>query len=229
MKKLILGSLVILAAGIPPLFAGPEKTLPPAIYSRLKNGGKLDRIWINPKYDVASGFTIGRVDTLAEGLYANTVEYFPTTLQRLAVPGSINVLNVTVTNLTTLERPTLGVYGATMEVEGSVVDRDGQVMFAFSTRQEVTNMENVKESCRAIMDQIAWAIFKDLGKRFQEAHQLQEKAAFGNSSGLLPPGPAQPRSLTVGERLIELDNLRKNGLITEEDFNKHKEEILKGM
>jgi hypothetical protein len=195
----------------------------------LRNGHKLDQVWINPKYDVASGFIVGKVETTVEGPFINTIDYFPGALQRLQIPGSTNVLNVTVTYLATREASLYGVYGATMGVEGSVVDRDGQVMFAFITREDSNNRESVPKNCVAVMDRVAWGIFKELGKPFQEAHERLEKAAFGNPSGLVPPRPTQTQTLTVGERLIQLDNLRKSGLITDEDYNKHKEEILKGM
>lgn len=232
MKRLVLGSLVTLAACVWPAAAQDLSTLPPEIRQHMKKGRKLDRVWKDPKFDTATGFTLGQVRTQAEGFYANTIDYFPVPLARMTIPGSTNILNLTVIELSVRQNFTNGSSSAIMTAEGEIVDREGKVLFAFSTRDEADTRENPTMNCKAVMDRIAWNLAKDLGQPFQDAI-ARRMAVSGNAesaSGLpmLPPKP-QDQQLSVGERLIQLDNLRKNGLITNEEYDKKKAEILKGL
>lgn len=230
MRKQVLGSLMLLGAGLCPLQAQEVRTLPSAAYTLMKSGSKLDRVWISPDFDVAKGFSVGKVDTLAGGMYANTVDYFPYALQHLAFQTSPYSLSLTVVELSTVERSSAGYYAATMAVEGSVVDASGKLMMAFATREEVNNRGNVLANCEAVMDKIVWSISRDLGKPFQHALETRSAVIQGaNPSGLVPPPPPAEKPLDVQSRLLRLDDLKRKGLITEEEYKTHKDEILKGL
>jgi hypothetical protein len=233
MKKLVLGTLLALTAGIQPILAAPERTLSPAIYAQMKSGNKLGKIWINPKYDVTTGFVVGKVSSNAEGYFANTVDYIPYAFQRVIIPGSTNVLNMTVVEFSVVDNGTSGMFGATIGIEGQVVDKDGQVMFAFNTREEVNNRETVEKNCQAAIDRIVWSLAKELGKPFEHALQVRhdlESGELPNASGLVPVRPpVQDRPMTLNERLLRLEDLKQKGLITPEEYKAHKEEILKGL
>jgi hypothetical protein len=232
MKRLVLGSLVTLAAGLWPMTAQDTMTIPPEIRQVLKKGKQLDLVWKDPKYDTGTGFTLGRVRTEAEGFYANTIDYFPVPLARMTLPGSSNILNVTVTDLTVRQSYTGGASTAIMAAEGVIVDKDGKPLFAFITRDESESREDPTMNCKAVMDRIAWNLAKDLGQPFRDAMAkrmaVSDKAVSPSGLPMLPPKP-KDQQLSVGERLIQLDNLRKNGLITNEEYDKKKAEILKGL
>jgi hypothetical protein len=232
MNKFVLGSLLLLAVGVRPLLAEEPRTLPPAIYGQMKKGNKLGKLWISPKYDTSKGFVVGKVDSLAEGIYANTVDYFPYALSRLVMPESTNVLSLTVVDLKTIERASAGYYGADMTVEGRVVDKDGELLMAFQTREELFTRETVAANCQAVIDKIVWSLSRDLGKPFARALQIKAEMVQGhNPSGLVPPPPPRPLEgpLDVKGRLMRLDDLLKKGLITPEEYKAHKEDILKGL
>ena len=230
MRKWILGFLVVSAVGLRPVHAQAGSYLPPEILKVMTKCHWLSKVWLNPKYDVATGFTLGRLSTTAESFYANSIDYFPVPLVRYTIPGSTNLLNVTVLSIDTSDGYTTGAARATMSAEGRIVDANGQVLFAFTTREEARDGQTPLQCCETCMDRIAWSIFKELGKPFQEAVLARNAAIAGaNPSGL----PTRPKSadqqLSVGERLIQLDNLRKSGLLTQEEYDAKRAEILKGL
>lgn len=232
MKRLVLGTLVTLAAGFAPASAQDNSIVPPEIRQQMKAGKKLGKVWQDSRFDTGTGFTLGRITTQAEGFFAGTIDYFPVPLARLTIPGSTNVLNVTVTSLAVKESYTSGFSSAIMSAEGQIVDKDGRVVFAFWTRDEVGTRENPTMNCKAVMDRIAWSLAKDLGQPFMDAVARRLAVASGatSPSGLPMLQPkTMDQQLSPGERLIQLDNLRKNGLITNEEYEQKKAEIVKGL
>jgi hypothetical protein len=231
MRKQVLGSLMLLGAAFWPLHAEEVRTLPPEAYALMKSGHKLDQLWINPKYDTATGFGLGKITTLADGLYANTVDYLGLAFQHLTVPGSANVLNLTVTRLTTVDHGFSGYFSASMAVEGEVLDPKGQLMVVFSTQATVKYRQTVLDNCKGVCDLIAWSLYKDLGKGFEHAMAVKSQVTEGvNPSGLVPPRPApDSQPMDIQGRLLRLDDLKKKGLITDDEYNAHKDEILKGL
>jgi hypothetical protein len=233
MKRLVLGTLLALTAGILPLFAASEQALPPEIYAQMKRGKKLGKVWRNPKYDAASGFVVGKVSSYAQGYFSNVVDYIPYALKRVSIPQSTNVLNVAVVEFSVVDQGTSGMFGATIGIEGQVVDKDGHLMFAFTTRESVNNRETVEKNCQAAIDRIVWSIAKDLGKPLEHALEVRQAVETGqmpNASGLVPVRPpAQDRPMTINERLMQLEDLKQKGLITPEEYKTHKDEILKGL
>jgi hypothetical protein len=197
----------------------------------MKSGHKLDKLWINPKYDPATGFVLGKVTTLADGFYANTVDYLGVTFQYLNVPGSPNVLNLTVTSLDTVDHGFAGYFSAAMTVEGEVLAPNGELMVAFSHRAKVENRQTVLDNCKGVCDAVKWALYKDLGKGFERTMTVKNQVTEGvNPSGLVPPRPAlENQTMDIQSRLLRLDDLKKKGLITEDEYKAHKEEILKGL
>jgi hypothetical protein len=232
MNRLVLGTLITLAAGFGPMPAQDVSTVPPEIRQSMKKGRKLDLVWKDPKFDTGTGFTLGQIRTQADGYYANSIDYFPVPLSRMTIPGSTNILNLVVTDLAVKDNFTNGASSALMTVEAAIVDKDGKTLFAFITRDEVDTRETPLMNCKAVMDKIAWNLAKDLGQPFADAvakrMAVSDKATSPSGLPMLPP-KSQGQQLTVGERLIQLDNLRKNGLITTEEYDKKKAEILKGL
>jgi hypothetical protein len=231
MKKLILGSLLLLAAGAGPLLAEEVQTLPPAVYGQMKKGVKADKVWRSPKFDGGKGFVMGKVSTLVDSPDANVIDYFPSAMARYAIPGSPNVLNLSLVGLEPVSKPTVGRYAMTMEVEGQILDESGEPVFAFRTREKVDNRENLREDTRAVMDRIAWILSKELGKDYEHALLVKNEVVTGvNPSGLVaPPPPTAQQPQDIQSRLLRLDDLKKKGLITEEEYKQHRDEILKGL
>ena len=200
MQRFLLAFLVVSGAGFPQALAGQAGTLTPETSSRMKSGRKLDRVWLNPSYDASTGFTLGRVESWAEGRLTGKVDYFRQALSRLSLPGSAQVLDVTVLNLYAMEAHSTGRANASMEVEGQILDKDGQVMFAFATRQEVDNRESAETDCEAVMDSIAWSIAKELGEPLARAYQARARADAEQQT-LLGKGGTQaqaPESQSAG-------------------------------
>ena len=232
MKNIVLGAALLLTVSGQPLLSEEVQTLPPGIYSQLKKGIRLDKVWKSPKFDGAKGFVIGKVDIAVDGPYANVIDYFPVALSRLAIPGSANVLNVTVVELDAVDRPGQGYCSATMGVEGQVLDPEGQPLFAFQTRETINIKETVQRNCQAVMDRIAWELSKNLGKDYLHALEVKNSLAPGaNGSGLVPPGPPAPvvDSNDIKGRLLRLEELRQKGLVTPEEYKTNKDEIMKGL
>jgi hypothetical protein len=231
MKKLVLGSLLLLSVGVRPVLAAEVRTLPPALYNQMKKIGKLDQIWINPKYDAGTGFTLGKVTTAADGYYANTIDYVQVAFQRLVVPSSTNVLDVTVTSLDTVDHGFAGYFSAAMGLEGQVLDKDGQMMVAFSSSAKVDSRQTVLDNVKGATDRIVWALSRDLGKKFQHTLEVRNEVTMGaNPSGLVPPTPApEQQTLDIKTRLLRLEDLKQKGLITDDEYRAHKADILKGL
>jgi hypothetical protein len=223
--------LILLAAAPWQAFAEVPRTLPAEVYTKLKSGHKLDKVWMDPSYDASTGFTIGKVTTMAEGDLANSIDYFPYALNRLTIPGSVNTLDLTVTELIGTILYSKNVATAAMTVEGRILDRDGKTMFAFSDREECSDGETPLKNCQQVMDRITWKLAKELGKPLEEALAVKMGVDKNPSaSGLVPAPPKnQSQAMSPGERLLQLDNLHKNGLINDEEYASKKAEIVKGL
>jgi len=231
MKKMIFG-LALLSAGLWPAQAQEVRTLSPSLYAQMKSSKHLGSLWISPAWQGGQGFTVGKVDLSAEitSEYANVVEYLPYRLRVISTPGSPNTLNVTVVELTSMDRSSAGFFSATMGVEGQIVDKDGKVLVAFRTREHADDRETVNKNFELVMNRIVWSLSKDLGKEFTHALEVRQEVAGGsNASGLVPPAPPQEAPLDIQGRLLRLDDLLKKGLITPEEYKTHKEQILKGL
>ncbi|MDR3671271.1 MAG: hypothetical protein P4L36_10515 [Holophaga sp.] len=246
MRRMALACLVLLGIGGLPVHGGGAQTLPPEISSRMKTGKKLDLVWFDPHYDTASGFILGRLESLAEGRFAATVNHLPAALSRLTVPGSTNVLNLTVTDLDVHESYAGGRASATLAVEGQVLDQKGGVVFAFMTREQVDNRESADSDCQAVMDNVALAIAKELNGTMESAYQAKTRSAAKAESLIQLPAPAKapepqvsssgariiplpaPETPSTGkrERLLQLEYLLKEGLVTREEYEKIRSRIL---
>jgi hypothetical protein len=233
MKKMVLGSLILLAAGLLPALGGEVQTLPPAVYSQMKSGKHLAKIWISPAWKGGQGFTVGKVEVadVIDSDYANVVDYLPYRLRSLSTPDSPNTLSVTVTEISFMDRGSAGYFSATMGVEGQIVDKDGKLLVAFRTRETNDNRETVTKNFELVMNNIVWSLSRDLGKDFTHGLEVrQEVTGSKNPSGLVPPPPPPPHApRDIKSRLLRLDDLLKKGLITPEEYQAHKEQILKGL
>jgi hypothetical protein len=238
MRRIALACLVLLGIGGFPVHGGSAQTLPPGISSRMKAGKKLDLVWLNPNYDKTSGFILGKVESLVEGRFASSVNHFPAALVRLTVPGSTNVLNLTVTDLNVNESYTGGRASASLAVEGQVLDPKGNVMFAFMTRDEVDTRESAASDCEAVMDKVAWSIAKELDGALASAYRAKA-SADAKAASLIQVADAAPKApepphqeaqpMNKRERLLELENLLKGGLVTREEYEKIRGKILESI
>ena len=264
MKRLVLGSLILLGAALPAL-ANNVKTLPPEVYGQLKRGKKLDLVYVSPKFNPATGFTLGsvttQIDESYQGIYADTIHYFPTALRKLVDPGSPNVLDLVVIDFKITDLFGKGSFIANMKVEGQIKGPDGELLMAFVTRREESARENLRADCNAVMDTIAWQLYKDLGPKYQKAAAarlggdavtlpaavtMAPKAAPPNPAPAAPQqAPAAPQQALAAQpapqgqtpadptdargRLLRLKGLLEQGLITQEEYQAKREEILKNL
>jgi hypothetical protein len=232
MKKLVLGSMILLAAALQPALGAEVRTLPPQVYAQMKSGKKIGKIWLSPAWKGAEGFTVGRVVVAAEveSDYTNVIDYLPYALRRISTSGSTNILSLTVVEMGSMDRGPYGVFTATMGVEGRIDDKDGNLLVAFRTREEGSDGETIDKNFKWDMDQIVWSLSKELGKEFSRALEVRVEVAGANKgSGLVPPPPTPQPQLDMNGRLLRLDDLLKKGLITPEEYKTHKAEILKGL
>lgn len=234
MRKLILGSVFFLAAGLQPVLAEEVRTLPPEIYSQLKGSSKLGRLWISPRFDGTKGIAIGTATSVVDSQYNTVTDYIPYALGRIGTPGSPYTMSVTIIEMTVKNLFATGFMSATMGFEAQVVDPEGNLMVAFRTRVECKNREGVILNCQGAIDQLVFDVSKGLGapflKSLQERREAEEKR-----SGLVPLAPAaaaarpQDTVLDIKGRLLRLEDLKQKGLITPEEYKVKRDEILKDL
>ena len=209
MRMLVLGSLLGLAVGVPPGLAAEVRTLPPAVYQQLKNGHKLAKVWISPRFEPAQGFRVGKVDSAVTSPYGVIVDYLPSALGRLAMPESANVLTFTVTELTIKEKPQINYCAASVGVEGQVAAPDGTLLLAFTTRQEFSQGTGALADCQGAVDTIVAAMARELGMPLAKAVKARPKPTTAKvPQPVLPPAaapgpvalePAQPVTAPVAK------------------------------
>ena len=230
MKKLVIGSLVLAAACVWPLLAEAPLTLPPAVAAQLKSGKQLGKVWINPRFDVTQGFVVDKVNCTVDNYYADALQYFPVALRRIAMDGSPNVLDLTVVELKVVTNSGLGYETGTVGVEGTITGPDGTLLMAFTTREEVENRENERGDLAGAMDKIVWSLSKVLGPTYERALEVKRKLAMEKiEGGAVPPPPAPEKPLPLDQRLMRLEDLKQKGLITQEEYEEHKKELLKNL
>ena len=236
MKKVVLGYTALLVlAGLAPVRAAEVATLPPAMYQQMKSGKKVARIWINPNFDTTRGFALGKVDSRSdEEEWAQTVSYLRQALTRLEFADSPYSLSVNIVELDpavhNASDRTIKFINGTVAVEGLLTDGDGTIMLAFTAREKNDGRESVLANRQAAIDRIVWGLSRDLGPQFQKALEARMAAAptpAPRTGPLLAPPPAAD-PLDVQGRLLQLDALRKQGLITAEEYQAHKAKILSG-
>jgi hypothetical protein len=226
MHKQVLGFALLFAAVLPVLADEPV-TLPPAVAAQMKGGKKLGKVWLSPKFDVTKGFTVGKVDCLVNDYYSDVVQYFPSALRSLVMEGSPNVLDLSVVELKVVTRSAAGYETATMGVEGKVSGPDGELLMAFTTREEIANRENARADCMGAMDKVIYSLSKELGPTFQKALKAYHAMGQGQLlSSQLPPPPPPEKPLSTNERLLRLEDLKRKGIITQEEYEAKKKEIL---
>jgi hypothetical protein len=185
---------------------------------------------MNPKFDVTQGFVVGKVECAVDNAYSDTVQYFPVALRRLAMDGSPNVLDLTVVELRVATNSGLGYETGTIGVEGMIKGPDGTVLMAFNTREEIANRENQRADLTGAMDKIAWSLSRDLGPGYERALEVKRRLAEEKiETGAMPPPPPPEQPLPLDQRLMRLEDLRQKGLITQEEYEAHKKELLKNL
>ena len=210
MNKLIIGSLVLLAAGARPGLSAAGTPLPPAIAGQMKSGKRLSKLWISPSFAPAQGFRTGAVDLAVPSLYGEITGYIPTALERVARPESPAVLSLTVTELSTRERSQNNYNEATVGIEGRVLDPAGNLLVAFQTR-EMYHGAGLMEDCRKAVDTIVAALAGELGLPVRKVVKVKPVPAAAPAAPLAsapsvpqpapaaaPQAPAAPSKASAG-------------------------------
>lgn len=158
--KTILRVLVLAAAVLAPLQASDEvKTLPQAVYSQMKSGKKLDKVWVGPGYDKAKGFQFGELNYRAETRNGSVIEYFPTAFKGVAKDQAPYKLVLAVTGFSEKTYAVITYKDGWVEVEGQLQDSEGKAVAAFKTKQTYPASSNDPKKA---VDGIVSAIIKDL-------------------------------------------------------------------
>jgi hypothetical protein len=80
------------------------------------------------------------------------------------------------------------------------------------------------------MDKIAWSLSRDLGPGYERALEVKRRLAEEKiETGAMPPPPPPEQPLPLDQRLMRLEDLRQKGLITQEEYEAHKKELLKNL
>lgn len=198
MKIRMVGTLMVIVAGLRPGLAAPARTLPPQVYGQMHAGRKLARVWVSPGFDPARGFRVGQVGSTVTSLYGPAaVEALPSSLARLAEPASTNVLDLTITELHTRERVVKNFSSVTLGVEGLIRAADGTPLAAFATRLEANGAPSLADNCKDAADRVAAALAEELGRRLKRPSEVPSEPKPAKQKAartLLPtPGLAAPQ------------------------------------
>lgn len=186
MNKALAAIFVTLAAGLHPARAAATRTLPQSVGGQLHRGRKLNKVWVAPTFDPARGFRASRVVLVPEVTHINgpyLADRFTVSLTRLADPASGNVLDLTITELTTRERAITFSSSVTLEVEGLVQADDGTPLAAFATRLEENGSATLAGNCRDAADRVVAELAGELGMHLKRWSELKPASH---------PVPAQP-------------------------------------
>ena len=136
-------------------------SIPVEIAHQMKKGKKLDLVWAAPDFDGSKGFRLGAIANETDGNVQAVQGYFPIELRRMLQADSPYTLQVTITSLQakapSRERP-----GARLELEGRLVDTNGEVHAAFMTSASSTAGLDVNDCVRLSLRAIVFAMSKDL-------------------------------------------------------------------
>ena len=190
MNKVIVTSLLALAAGLRPAPAAELKTLPPAVYAQLKSGKRISKLWVSPAFQPAQGFRAGQVDVAVTSLFAGDVAgQLPAALARVARPEASALLSLTVVELSTKERAQNNYREATVGVEGRLTDPDGNLLAAFQAREIANHGAGLSEDCRQAVDAIVAALAKELDQTMRKADPPKPKVSAPVPAPVSVPSP----------------------------------------
>lgn len=158
MKNLILALAILFS--LPVLACDDVKTLPPAMYSQMKSGKKLDKVWIAPTFDKSKGVAMGEFKWSAEDRNSTIMEFLPAQLKTITKEGSPYKINVTVVRASNFKNVVVRYIRAMLGVEGTIVNSDNKVIAAFKT--EVSFSEYANVDAKGGVDKVISAILKDL-------------------------------------------------------------------
>ena len=167
MKKFLIIALAAFGFLTSPLHASDDpKTLPPAAYSQLKSGKKLDKVWLDPAFDKAKGFKVGPVVYKAEYRSGEVMDYLGKALATLGNPESTFTLKVAVVKAAAKHGVVIGTKGGFVTVEGQITDADGKMVGCFQTTGKAgpawADNNGEKDNFPAACDKIASDIASDL-------------------------------------------------------------------
>jgi hypothetical protein len=141
-------------APLPPLFTAETA-------AGMQRGKALGLIWTSPDYDRAAGFSLGEVRYEVETRNDGIDQYLPDALKEISSNDSPNVLEMRITNLT-MRTSGRGASNVTLGIDGRIRAKDGKVLAAFSTRENVTGTGDLVADCRGAARRVVLAIVKDL-------------------------------------------------------------------
>ena len=193
MNKLIAVSMVMFAAGIRPGLAVEVKTLPPAVYTQMKDGKRIDKLFVSPDFKPSEGFRTGTVDLAVQNPYGSLVKFVPIAFARLAKPESPNVLTMSMNELTTKSRVSMArsFWNTTVGLEGQVVDPQGHLLVAFETR-EINREEVGNQACGQIaIERIVASLAQELGIPLAKRVKAKGFALLLDPPAAAPADPVQ--------------------------------------
>jgi hypothetical protein len=147
------------AASVPSKVATP--LIPAATASKMTKGKVLDQLWIDPAYDKGTGFEIGEVLYQVEERNDGIDKYLPDALAAIATQGAPCVLNLNIVELY-MRSQRKGTSSVKLGVEGVLVAKDGTVLAAFKTTENISGIGSLIEDCRMAARTVVLGITKEL-------------------------------------------------------------------
>lgn len=127
----------------------------------MKRGSALDRLWISPAYDRASGFSIGEVRYLTDQRDDIVSAYLPDGLAEIASKDAPCALHLGITGLT--NRAVIGRSAPIrIKIEGRLIAKDGTILAAFTSADSVQSTDDRNANYRELGRKVVVAIGKDL-------------------------------------------------------------------
>jgi hypothetical protein len=139
----------------------PTKTLPASMYGQMKEGKKLEKVWIGPAYKKEDGFSFGKLDYKADNRDSALMDHVNTQMKSIAKDKSPFTLTLAITELTDKKFTGFGYAMGKATVEGKITNKAGEIVAAFTTKVKMPESPGGKDQ-RGCADAIVSAISKDL-------------------------------------------------------------------
>lgn len=139
------------------------KTLPAELYATMKEGKKLEKVFVDPSFDKSKGFKLGDIEYRAENLNSSLMDTLKKSMGMIVRGQSPYTLHLAIVEVTTRTYTGFGYVWGKVVVEGRIVDETGKLVVAFiaSERGKGAGLSGTDDYSVAT-DKIAQAIAKDL-------------------------------------------------------------------
>ena len=126
---------------------------------QMKQGRRVDKIWIGPRYNRYKGFTVSEVNYDVKVTNEVVVDYLPVAFNSIGKNRASHDLVVTVRRFSEKVSSVRPYNTNSMQVDGQIFDKDGRIVAAFQIdRTFPLSIEDTK----AAIDAIVLAVKKDL-------------------------------------------------------------------